>query len=183
MSVRKAIQRRLNIDSARVKMFATHMPRLFPSTSEFDARNKRFFEVCISYKVNLGRRRNPRDERSTRPRPFRSIHSKSCSEETTGSRRNVAVRRAVLPLAFHATSSPSLSLAGVQKRLEELIAISYKPVSMNSYDPYALLREMKEQQHINEKALEYVRGRYSHSLEYAQKPLRGTSFPFFSSCR
>ena len=59
----------------------------------------------------------------------------------------------------------------IQKKLEELITLHYQPALMASYDPYRLLREMKDQQNLNEKALEYLRGRYFYSRESVVKPL------------
>ncbi|CAF3532536.1 unnamed protein product [Rotaria sordida] len=47
----------------------------------------------------------------------------------------------------------------IQQKLEELISTNYQPTRMSNYDPYRVLREMKEQQELNEKALDFLRGR------------------------
>ncbi|CAF3829025.1 unnamed protein product [Adineta steineri] len=51
----------------------------------------------------------------------------------------------------------------IQKKLEELIATNNQSSIMSNYDPYKFLREMKEQQQLNEKALEFLRGRFAAS--------------------
>ncbi len=47
----------------------------------------------------------------------------------------------------------------LQQKLEELISTNYQPTTMANYEPYRFLREMKEQHELNEKALNFLRGR------------------------
>ncbi|CAF4564929.1 unnamed protein product [Rotaria sp. Silwood1] len=66
----------------------------------------------------------------------------------------------------------------IQQKLEELISANYQPTRMSNYDPYRVLREMKEQQELNEKALDFLRGLHlstvstTSSLPYATSRLR-----------
>ncbi|CAF0792235.1 unnamed protein product [Rotaria sp. Silwood1] len=66
----------------------------------------------------------------------------------------------------------------IQQKLEELISTNYQPTRMSNYDPYRVLREMKEQQELNEKALDFLRGLHlstvstTSSLPYATSRLR-----------
>ncbi|CAF1068244.1 unnamed protein product [Adineta ricciae] len=69
----------------------------------------------------------------------------------------------------------------IQKKLEELITLHYQPALMASYDPYRLLREMKDQQNLNEKALEYLRGRYFYSRETLPSGSEYLSLPYISN--
>ncbi|UJR15900.1 hypothetical protein I4U23_002823 [Adineta vaga] len=69
----------------------------------------------------------------------------------------------------------------VEKKLEELIAIRYQPAIMASYDPYRLLREMKEQHNHNEKSLEFLRGRYFYSREALSNGSDIPSLPYITS--
>ncbi|CAF2370922.1 unnamed protein product [Rotaria sp. Silwood2] len=54
----------------------------------------------------------------------------------------------------------------IQQKLEELISNNYQPTTMSNYKPYRLLREMKEQQELNEKALDFLRGRTIYTTGY-----------------
>lgn len=47
----------------------------------------------------------------------------------------------------------------IQKKLEELISSNSQPSSVSNSEPYRLLRDMKEQHELNEKALAFLRGR------------------------
>ena len=44
-------------------------------------------------------------------------------------------------------------LSDIQTKLEELIASNPETIPMQNYEPYRLLREMREQQDINERTL------------------------------
>ena len=54
----------------------------------------------------------------------------------------------------------------IQNRLEELIASDYQPTNVSHYEPYRLLRDMKEEQDKNEKALVYLRRRLVYPNRY-----------------
>ncbi|CAM4854625.1 unnamed protein product [Rotaria socialis] len=68
----------------------------------------------------------------------------------------------------------------IQEKLEDLISNNYQPTKMSGYDPYRLLRDMKEQQELNEKALDFLRERLIYasgvhdtaSAPYANNRLR-----------
>ena len=47
----------------------------------------------------------------------------------------------------------------IQNKLEELIANDRQTSTSHSYEPYKLLRDMKEQQDLNEKTLTFIRRR------------------------
>ncbi|CAF3409943.1 unnamed protein product [Rotaria sp. Silwood1] len=73
---------------------------------------------------------------------------------------------------------PLQQIKFIQQKLEELISANYQPTRMSNYDPYRVLREMKEQQELNEKALDFLRGLHlstvstTSSLPYATSRLR-----------
>ncbi len=54
----------------------------------------------------------------------------------------------------------------IQKKLEELISTNDQPPTMSNNEQYRLLNEMNEQQELNEKALEFLRGAYMYSHGY-----------------
>lgn len=66
----------------------------------------------------------------------------------------------------------------IQQKLEELIANNYQPSIMANYEPYRFLREMKEQHELNEKALNFLRGRliYSDSSDIPTLPYINTRY-------
>ncbi|CAF1286983.1 unnamed protein product [Rotaria magnacalcarata] len=65
----------------------------------------------------------------------------------------------------------------IQEKLEELISNNYQPTKMSGYDPYRLLRDMKEQQELNEKALDFLRDR----LIYASGIHDAASAPYVNN--
>lgn len=54
----------------------------------------------------------------------------------------------------------------IQNRLEQLIASDYQPTNVSHYEPYKLLRDMKEEQDNNEKMLVYLRRRLVYPNRY-----------------
>lgn len=66
-----------------------------------------------------------------------------------------------LPIAF-----TLIILLAIQNRLEELIANDYQPTNLPHYEPYRLLRDMKDEQDRNEKSLVYLRRRLVYPNRY-----------------
>ncbi len=60
---------------------------------------------------------------------------------------------------FFFINSKNRTIQVIQQKLEELISTNYQPTIMSNYEPYRFLREMKEQHELNEKALNFLRGR------------------------
>jgi len=54
----------------------------------------------------------------------------------------------------------------IQNKLEELIDNNHQTSTIPNYEPYRLLRDMKEEQDRNEKALIYLRRRLIHPNRY-----------------
>lgn len=62
-------------------------------------------------------------------------------------------------------------ILAIQVKLEDLIVRSEEPAPMSNHEPYRLLREMRDQQEVNERTLGILgerlkySGRYSFNLE------------------
>ena len=54
----------------------------------------------------------------------------------------------------------------LQNKLEELIASDHQPTNLQHYEPYRLLRDMKEEQERNEKVLVYLKRRLVYPNRY-----------------
>ena len=79
-----------------------------------------------------------------------------CGEETSIWKKNVDVR---IDRALDPSLELSRSRLVIQGKLEELISSNYQPSSISNYEPYRFLREMKEQEELNGKALSYLQQR------------------------
>lgn len=55
----------------------------------------------------------------------------------------------------------------IQNKLEELIASDHQPTNLTQYEPYRLLRDMKEEQERNERMLVYLRRRLVYPNRYS----------------
>ena len=54
----------------------------------------------------------------------------------------------------------------IQQKLEELLSTNYQPTAMSNYEPFKFLRQMKDQEELNEKALDFLRGRLMYPERY-----------------
>ncbi len=72
-------------------------------------------------------------------------------------------------MSFHKIQICFFHYQVIQRNLEELISTNYQPTTSPNYEPYRFLREMKEQHELNEKALNFLRGRYIYHNKYSSE--------------